>query len=1015
LSVRVENAALATAEPVLTALRDGGWGDAASLLLDPAAQPDDLAPGFARQHVLRIAEQPILGVSIQEAGAEASPDTDQRIQRWAGNLAYNRHAPFSLVLTPRGVTLQLTHRYLPQPASETWGLGTDAVVDDPAETFRIASTSHSGDLTYKPLTEWLRPDNLTSGRLLREAESLATRSGYERRTTVDQVLLDHLFGFRTEVLRADDRGALDAAERAYFDAALVSLIARILFIRHLEDHGQAGWYRGRLLETVGNPEEAPSRLAEAFAELHHRFDSELYPAAKVQAYRVPALTGRDVRHLVEGLYCNPRYGVVYDFRALEGDSLGLLYQQFAGLRWPGDRPRSQLRLLGKDGLVPEALRERFGIYYTPNYAVDALLNLTLGRWLDDHKGPASSASLETGLPRVLDLAAGSGVFLARAYRLVRRRFGSDWDQHVERWVQNLHGADIDARAVALARLNLWMEYARDRTDAQLPSLARTIRVADSLLLPSGPLKGPTPPLPEEWIRLGFDVVIGNPPFLSHRELTTAFGKRRVGQWRGLFRAASKETNLAAYFVERALGMLRPGGYLGMVVPRNLIKTESGEALRRILRSSCEIVAVIDLLDATVFEDATAAAALLVVRRPRSGVPASKIGVGIVLGDVGERPAESLAAAASIGGRPAKSLRNRINLTAESEILEGRLFAKSGDAPWLLENERGRSALRKLMEGQRHLPDYVQASYAVDEGLRGAFVLTNVTRSGKVTRGWSAARGAEVEIESKCMREALRAAHVGVLGRMHAAGVSGIIYPYDRDTGEVAAWEELRRFPLLCAHLKALQVRLMGRLGHGANDGWWVPRAIRKGAAWHRKYTWSTPLLLLRRHGTVPHATLTSAECVPVGNLVAWVPREHSKLDLRVLVALFSSTIWWWLVQITGTVGVGKLYRLSPSLFAGVTVPQTLVGGQRLESDVISLVDKAMSTDSSAVERLTGLWNALDDLVFDAYELTSTERKHVRTASRVYGPKAAREGAIRIAARRSGNGPVTGLDLFSAGE
>jgi methylase of polypeptide subunit release factors len=995
---------------MFSALRDGGWEESVSRVF--AGEPDDAAPGLARQYVFRIAEQPLLAVSIQAFPGESSLDSDKQVQRWSANLAYNHHAQLSLVITSRAATLLLTDRYLrPSAAERSWGLARESIVHDPAQTYRVGYVHADSAAGLKDLAQKLRPEALASGRLVREADKSAHRQGYERRTSVDQVLLDHFFRFRAEVLRADERDSLGATERAHFDATLVSLITRILFVRHLEDHGRAGWYRGRLLEILGDSDSAPQLLAEVFAGLHGSFDSELYPAARPHAYRVPALTGRLLRQLLEGLYCSQRYGVVYDFKALEGDSLGLLYQQVAGLRWPGDRRELQLRLLGKDGLVPERVRERFGIYYTPDYAVDALLDLSLGNWLDDHSGRATSSAAPAVVPRILDLAAGSGVFLARAYRMARRRMCDTWPSLADEWIRNLHGADVDARAVALARFSLWMEYSRDRTDATLPSLARTIRIADSLLLAASP-GSEIAPLPDDWIRQGFDVIVGNPPFLSHMGLGAAVGRKRVAAWRTSFRAASKETNLAAYFVERALGLLRPGGYLGMVVPRNLIKTESGEALRRILRTSCEVVAIVDFLDADVFEDATAAAALVVVRRPTTATPRPSVGIGIVLGDLGERPAERLAAVTRPGSRlPSNAVRRRIDLDAEARLLGGRLT--SGEAPWVLESDRGRNILRKLFEGSGSLGDYMSHSYAMDEGLRGAFLLTNAQRTGGFVHGWSSARSLRVEVEARWVRDAIQASHVGILGRLRSMPACVVIYPYVRQSGAAVPWETLRRYPRLASHLEALQLRLVKRRGHGAADGWWVPRAVRKSAPWHIPSERPTELIIMRRHGAAPQVAVLGTDTVPSGNVVAWIPRDQSRLGLAVATALLSSTLWWWIVQLSGTVGSGKLYRLSPSMFARVSIPDALVSGERLVRELTSLVSEARKLDPSNARRIAAIWESLDDAIFEAYGLGPDERRHVRKESRVYAPAEARSRAVASALGVGEARSETGFDLFRA--
>lgn len=987
----------------------------------------DVAPGLGSQLVLRWGGRPLLGVAVAEVASSdeiiSSPlETEDGLllPRWAANAAYNRHAPLVFVSRSEGTgTLLSTHAFRQHDTATNAGIDDVIPGSGAGDPFLIATTegvtTHSdgwdATLARLAIQEW------PTAQFLDHAARRAAENGFDQRGTVDTVLLNHLFTFRAQILRADEEDAIDRVERAHLDAMLVVLMARLLFIRHLEDYAHAGWSRGRLFNMVCDSGFTSESLGHTFAELHASFNSELFPSAKPEAYRLQAIRPSDLRRLVDGLYRSAKYGAVYDFRALEADSLGLLYQQFAGVRWPADKEGSQLRFLGKDGLVPDQIRRRFGVYYTPISLVDTLVDRTLGAWMRERNGNQTSVETQLGpysgapsspiettqLPRVLDIAVGSGIFLVRSYRYARRRLS---ESQLKEWLPSLCGADIDPRAITLARLNLWIDFARDNAAARLPSLARTIRVADSLRTGEARLTFTDPTgtemsgLPIEWTNSGFDIIVGNPPFLSNREAVAAFGRATVDLWREQFHSATKEANIAGFFVERALTLLRPSGYLGLVLPRNLIKTEAGEGLRRTLRKTCDIVDVVDLLDAEAFSRVTAASVLIVARRKSTADfradrrPKTRV---IIIG--GESRSSPYGTATALGDllvegriRNPDILEYEADLEEEMRLLQSDEAALRGDPPWFLTSSRGREALRSLLTAGDAFGTYFESIYALDEGAKGTFLLSHAKSSNGTTIGWSAARQRGISVESRWVRNALHASAVGVLGRYRNSPFA-VIYPYDEMTGEPLSLKQVQRSPKLWEHLEAVRQPLLARRGHGAGDGWWVPRAVRKNAPWHRPGISKGKMLVIKRHSALPQVTIVSGSVVPTGNLIAWIPKKTRNakppLSVHVAGALLSSTLWWWFIQSTGTVGSGKLFRITPSALSRLGVPEVLLGGNSVARALERLMRRAK--EAQPVE-LSGLWADLDEYVFNAYSITREVRDEVENAARVFGLSEARRVA-----------------------
>ena len=104
---------------------------------------------------------------------------------------------------------------------------------------------------------------------------------------------------------------------------------------------------------------------------------------------------------------------------------------------------------------------------------------------------------------------------------------------------------------------------------------------------------------------GFDIVIGNPPYIEHKKLKS-FNRT----FKELFSCYSGTADIYVYFIEKAISILRRNGTLSFITSNKFIKTSYGEKIRGLL-SKKNISKLIDFTDVHVF-DALVASCVLVV-------------------------------------------------------------------------------------------------------------------------------------------------------------------------------------------------------------------------------------------------------------------------------------------------------------------------------------------------------------------------------------------------------------------
>lgn len=111
----------------------------------------------------------------------------------------------------------------------------------------------------------------------------------------------------------------------------------------------------------------------------------------------------------------------------------------------------------------------------------------------------------------------------------------------------------------------------------------------------------------------FDGVLGNPPFIRYQYLDEQAQQNAERLFAAYGLAFTRHTNAWVPFVVAAIGQLRPGGRLGMVVPSELLHVLHSQSLRDYLLRTCARVLIVDPQELW-FEDALQGVVLVLAEK-----------------------------------------------------------------------------------------------------------------------------------------------------------------------------------------------------------------------------------------------------------------------------------------------------------------------------------------------------------------------------------------------------------------
>lgn len=296
-------------------------------------------------------------------------------------------------------------------------------------------------------------------------------------------------------------------------------------------------------------------------------------------------------------------------------------------------------------------RKRDGVFYTPQYITKYIVENTVGKlctekkaemgideaeyFADKNRQMATKKRLLDKLDTyrewlkqitICDPACGSGAFLNAALQFLMAEHKLLDDMvakvagysivypDVENYIleNNLYGVDINEESVEIARLALWLRTAKK--ERKLSSLNNNIKCGNSLIF-DPEIAGDKAfnwqtEFPQVFAKGGFDVVIGNPPYVNVENIPVA----DKDYYKTAYKSFFKRSDLFSLFVEKGLTELsKKDGKVAFIIPSIVLNNLSYQPLRDLFLDN-HWLREVSYVGGAVFSDATVDTSILVFEK-----------------------------------------------------------------------------------------------------------------------------------------------------------------------------------------------------------------------------------------------------------------------------------------------------------------------------------------------------------------------------------------------------------------
>ena len=845
---------------------------------------------------------------------------------------------------------------------------------------------------FDVIIDHLWHDNICANHL----DELYSTTAVEGRNRVDAQFMGILSAFRkelaTNLYRNNSAHISNDDILNYYTQVILD---RIVFIRVCESKGieQQEKLKSFSQSEIGFWE---SFKQSCYMEFYRHYDGAMFTLDSV--FNQLAIDDEILNSFIDKLY----YPFPYRFDVIPVKVIANIYEEFLG---------KQLVINGDT--LNEVTKEEYiktnGAVATPEHIVEMIckqtLDLNLISCVDD--------LLKI---KVLDPCCGSGVFVVSCYehlatKLVqllqnneadRVKFSNYYYLCDDQWYLTVEGRraivkncifaiDCDEAAIEVTKMSLALKIVDGNAplawegigvfgDKILREVADNIKLGNTLVNVDSSLPAQLIPVIKpmdihaafsDVFRTygGFTYVIGNPPYVETKHYKAASPCMHAYLTEKYLTFEGK-ADLAVLFIERCLGLLANNGKLGFIIQRRWFKTDYGKPTRSLINDGKHLQKLVDFKATDIFKGRMVYPSIMILTK---------------------QPCETtkyyfMPCEAAI-------VKSRFENSSFDGSFEGCSFADlpllEGNQPWNFESYSIAQLAQNLTRKWGTFSDYPKLK--IKDGIqvlwKKVYHLKDVSFDNGIATGLNGFNEV-VSVEADALRAVIYNKVFYPFKNVEPDAYA--IFPYEGESTTIIKFSDLKdRFPLLYSYLKDNEHRIKSEVRHREGDSWHTYTREHN----HSLYSVDKIIIPMTAKDTI--ATFMQNQGLYMDNSNVWFVYVDGAPDslMKAITCVVNSTIFSVLGKSGANPQAGGYYKFNKQFLAPIPFPSSKLRKNSpaintlssLYDDIVELQQQYTQSPHAVKEMLShtlrARWNDLDEICYELYEVSETERKQIADIGR----------------------------------
>ena len=456
---------------------------------------------------------------------------------------------------------------------------------------------------------------------------------------------------------------------------------------------------------------------------------------------------------------------------------------------------------------------------------------------------------------------------------------------------------------------------------------------------------------------GFDVIIGNPPYLNIQGVTANY-IQLTEFFKTKYLAATERYDLYVLFIEKATQLLKKEGYLIFILPHKFINSSFGKGIRKFLTENKLLNKLLIFGHNYVFKDSTTYTGILTITNLQNDILRF----------------------AEINNLKYSSLEEEIQNLSDN-YFESIKINTLTEKPWNLNSGIDANIFLKINKSGPNIMEYFEKILqGIISGDDLIYFLTPRRMKNNTMILYSEKSGKEIEIEIDILRPILIGEDVKKYRNFNRSNYY-VIYPYINDNNKQRILKEnelMTLFPKTYNYLNSFKNHLINlKKKFKTNPKYWYALHRPRQEVWFEQARIITPQISFGCN-----MTIDKKKFFHNAKVYSFIKKDSITYNNNYFLAILNSKLVWFYLKKTGDELRGGYFTFTTDYLEPFNIP---IPTKEVENDLINKIDQILqikkeiknnNATSEIDNKIRKIENEVNRIVYNLYDLNEDEIKVV---------------------------------------